>query len=105
MFALKLIFGTGVFFVLLFVLLQNASELVNIYFFGLKFTNVKLFWVLFFSFAAGAVIMSIFAFFYELSLRVKLGRKERMIARLEHDLRSVRSMSLEDIHEGSEKEK
>jgi hypothetical protein len=102
MFALKLIFGTGVFFVLLFVLLQNAAELVNIHFFGLRFINVKLFWVLFFSFAAGAVIMAIFAFFYELTLRVKLGKKDRMITRLENDLRSVRSMSLEDIHEGSE---
>jgi uncharacterized membrane protein YciS (DUF1049 family) len=102
MFALKMIFGTGVFFVLIFVLLQNAAELVNIHFFALRYTNVKLFWVLFFAFVAGAVIMAIFAFLYEVSLRVKLGRKERMIARLEQDLRSVRSMSLEDIHEDSE---
>jgi hypothetical protein len=97
-----MILGTGVFFVLLFVLLQNAAELVNIHFFAMKFTNVKLFWVLFISFAAGAIVMTVFAFFYELSLRVKLGKKERMIARLEQDLRSVRSMSLEDIHEDSE---
>jgi uncharacterized integral membrane protein len=102
MFALKLIFGTAVFFVLLFVLLQNASQIVDIQFFGMRFRDVKLFWVMFFSFAAGGVIMAIFAFFYELSLRIKLGQRERMISRLEHDLRSVRSMSLEDIEERSE---
>ena len=60
-FALKMILGTAVFFVLLFVLLQNAAELVNIHFFALKFTNVKLFWVLFASFAAGAVVMAVFS--------------------------------------------
>ncbi|MEN3043646.1 MAG: LapA family protein [Candidatus Hydrothermales bacterium] len=93
---IRLIFGLVVFFFLLFVFLQNAEERVNLHFLQYSFTNLPLFWVIFFSFLAGSLFVVILAIYQEIRFRFKIFKKNIEIKNLRREVNELRKMLTEE---------
>ncbi|MEN3045419.1 MAG: LapA family protein [Candidatus Hydrothermales bacterium] len=93
---IRLVFGVIVFFFLLFVFLQNAEERVNFNFLNYSFTDLPLFWVIFFSFLAGSLFVILLAIYQEIRLRYKILKKNVEINNLRREINELRRMLAEE---------
>lgn len=93
---IRLIFGLFIFFFLLFIFLQNVEERVNLYLLKYSFSDIPLFWVIFFSFLAGSFFVILLAIFQEVKFRWKLFKKNIEINNLKKEINELRRMIAED---------
>ncbi len=104
MYFLKLFFILFVFFLVLFLLLQNGEEKVTIYFFKYTVNEINLFWVLFYSFIAGSFFAWFISAFQEIRYRMKIHSQKREIENLKIEIHNLRKMSIaeEEVKEKGE---
>lgn len=104
MFFIKLLFILIVFFVLLFIFLQNSEEDVTLYFFNYTVSNIQLYWVMFYTFIAGAFFAWVISAFQEIKYRYRIYSQNREIENLNTEIHNLRKMSLEEEPPGEEKD-
>lgn len=106
MYFIKLLIYLAFFFLLLFLMLQNSVERVNLYFFNLTFEQIHVFWIMFFSFLAGAFFAWAIAVYQEIIYRIRIFRQNREIENLKKEVHNLRKMMIEESEvKEEEKEK
>ncbi len=96
MYFIKLFIYLAFFFLLLFIILQNSVDRVNLYFFNLTFEQIHLFWIMFFSFLAGAFFAWLITVYQEIVYRFKIFRQKREIENLKKEVHNLRKMIVEE---------
>lgn len=100
MYALRLIFLLIMVFLLVFLILQNSQSFVDVYIFSWKIKNAPVFWVMFISFILGSFTTAVLALINELSLKVKLRKKEKEIEKLKMQVEEIKkTASIEERRE------
>lgn len=96
MYFIRLLIYLAFFFLLLFIMLQNSIERVNLYFFNITFEQLHVFWIIFFSFLAGSFFAWLITVYQEIVYRIKIFRQKREIENLKKEVHNLRKMIVEE---------